>query len=501
MKIFSAAQIKKWDAFTIEKEPISSIDLMERAATACYRWLIQNGYGERQFRIFCGKGNNGGDGLALARLLIQNNCRAAVYILEFGKIGTDDFQTNLERLHQVSTDIHFIQSADFFPALKNEEVIIDALFGNGLNKPLEGISSALIEHINNCTAIKISIDSPTGLFADTSSTGNTIIRSTHTLSFQNYKLAFLLPENEAYCGDVHLLNIGLHKDFEKAEPSGFELIDATLIKHIYKPRLKFAHKGTHGHAALICGSTGMMGAAVLSSLACLRSGVGKLTSYIPKCGYNILQTAVPEAMSFVAGEDHVLSAPGIEKYKAVAIGPGIGMHSSSKNLLAEVFDKVSIPMVIDADALNIIAENKALFHAFPPRSILTPHPKEFESLFGKSLNDFERLKLAIQKSKELNIYIVLKGHNSFISAPDGKGFFNSTGNAGMATAGSGDVLTGIITGLLAQGYSPFESSLLGVYLHGLAGDYAAIKYSPEAMLAGDITGCLGDAFRQICSYK
>ena len=499
MKIFSAAQIKKWDEFTIQNEPISSINLMERAATYCYCWLIENNFAGKFFKIFCGKGNNGGDGLAIARLLIQNNCRVTVYILEFGNIGTDDFQTNLERLHQFTTDIHFIQSADFFPAIKKNEIIIDAIFGSGLNKSLEGISASFVNHLNISGATIVSIDLPTGLYADKSSQGNTVIKANYTLSFQNYKLAFLLPENEMFCGDVHLLNIGLHDEFEKNEAADFELIDKELIKTIYKLRTKFAHKGTYGHAALLCGSTGMMGAAVLSSLACLRSGVGKLTSYIPKCGYNILQTTVPEAMCNIAGEDHILSAPEIEKHDVVGIGPGIGLYSSHKKLLTEIFEKINTPMAIDADALNIIAQNKELLKTIPPSSILTPHPKEFERLFGKTENDFEKLELCKQKSAAHNIYIVLKGHNSFICTPDGKQFFNSTGNAGMATGGSGDVLTGIITGLLAQGYSSLHASLLGVYLHGLAGDHAAAKYAEEAMIAGDITGCLGDAFKEISS--
>lgn len=497
MKIFSSAQIKSWDVFTIENEPISSVELMERAATACYQWLIQNNFVEKHFCVFCGNGNNGGDGLAIARLLIQNNCRVTTYILEFGKIGTDDFQTNLERLHQLSTDIHFIQSAEFFPVLSNDEIIIDAVLGSGLNKPLQGITEALVKHINNSAALKISIDLPTGLFADKSSAGNTIIKARHTLSFQNYKLAFLLPENEIFCGDVQILDIGLHKQFYKNESADFELIDKEIIKTIYKPRSKFAHKGTYGHAALLCGSNGMMGAAVLSSLACLRSGVGKLTAYIPKCGYTVMQTAVPEAMCMVTGEDYLLSAPEIEKMNAVGIGPGIGMHPSHKKLIAEVFKNVNSPIVIDADALNIIAQNKELLNCIPAQSIITPHPKEFERLFGPSANDFERLELAIQKSKALNIYIVLKGHYSFISTPSGPQFFNSTGNAGMATGGSGDVLTGIITGLLAQGYSPFESCFLGVYLHGLAGDIAAEKYAAEAMIAGDIVACMGEGFKMI----
>ena len=497
MKIFSAAQIKQWDVFTIENEPIVSIELMERAATDCCNWLIGKNFGSFHFRIFCGKGNNGGDGLAIARLLLQNNCKATVYILEFGKLGSDDFQINLERLHLMSTDIHFIQSEDFFPEINNGDIIIDAIFGNGLNKPPEGVAKALVNHINKADAQKIAIDLPTGLFADKTSKGNTIIKATHTLSFQNYKLAFLLPENEAYCGEVHLLHIGLHPTFEINEPSGFELIDASMIKTIYKPRSQFSHKGTYGHAALLCGSKGMMGAAVLSLLACLRSGVGKLTACIPQCGYDIVQTTVPEAMAIVAGDEYLLSAPDFDKYQAVAIGPGIGMYPSHKKLLTTIFENVKKPMVIDADALNVISENKELLNLIPPQSIITPHPKEFERLFGKTKNDFDRLALAQSKSKELNIYIVLKGHYSFISTAKGNSYFNNTGNAGMATAGSGDVLTGIITGLLAQGYSSLHAAVFGVYLHGIAGDIAALKFSEEAMISGDITHCLGDAFKQI----
>jgi hydroxyethylthiazole kinase-like uncharacterized protein yjeF len=504
MKIFSAAQIKKWDAYTIANEPIPSINLMERAATACCKWLIGKNYGAFHFRIFCGKGNNGGDGLAIARMLIGHQCLVTVYILEFGKMGTDDFQTNLERLHGLTTDIHFIQSPDFFPVINESDIVIDALFGTGLNKPPEGISVGLINQINLYNNTIISIDLPSGLFADQSSKGNAVVKTTHTLSFQNYKLAFLLPENEHYCGEVHLLHIGLHPAFEENEEADFELLDKERIRSVYKPRTKFAHKGTYGHAGLVCGSYGMMGAAVLSSLACLRSGVGKLTTHIPKCGYQILQTTVPEAICIVAGEDHLLSATGIEHLDAVGIGPGMGLYPSHKKLLADIFVKVKSPLVIDADALNIMAENKELLKTIPANSIITPHPKEFERLFGKTENaglqhgqGFDRLELARQRSNEYQIYIVLKGHYSFISTPEGKGYFNSTGNAGMATAGSGDVLTGIITGFLAQGYTPIESCLLGVFVHGLAGDMAATEYAQEAMIAGDIIGCMGSAFKTL----
>lgn len=497
MKIFSAAQMQKWDAYTIANEPITSIDLMERAATVCSKWLIGKNFGQQHFRVFCGKGNNGGDGLAIARLLIKHHCKVTVYILEFGNTGTVDFQTNLERLHEYTADIHFIQSPDFFPGLQESDIIIDALFGTGLNKPLEGISAALVNHIIQFKAIVISIDLPSGLSADKSAAGNTVITATHTLTFQNYKLAFLLPENENYCGKVHILHIGLHKTFEEEELAAFELTDAALITTIYKPRKKFANKGTYGHAALITGSYGMMGAAVLAARACLRSGVGKLTSYIPKCGYDILQVSAPEAMCIVAGEEHILSAINIDEFDAVGIGPGLGKDPAIINLLKEVFNTITIPMLIDADALNIMAQQATLLATIPPLSILTPHPKEFERLFGYVSNGFERLRLALRKSKEHNIYIVLKGHYSFISTPEGRGYFNCTGNPGMATAGSGDVLSGIITALLAQNYKPEQACILGTWLHGMAGDLAAEQCSQEAMIAGDIVENLAGAFKQL----
>jgi hydroxyethylthiazole kinase-like uncharacterized protein yjeF len=497
MRIFSAAQIKQWDAFTIANEPVTSINLMERAATKCYQWIMEQNYSQKHFLVFCGKGNNGGDGLAIARMLLQDGRTVTIYILEFGSIGSADFQANLAQLHEYTSDIHFIQSPDFFPVINKDHIIIDALFGTGLNKPLHGISAALVDHLNHSQKEIIAIDLPSGLSVDAASTNNTVIKATHTLSFQHYRLAFLLPENAMSCGAIHLLDISLDKQFEKANESAFELTDRQLITSIYKPRTPFVHKGNFGHAALICGSYGMMGAAVLSANACLRSGVGKLTCYVPKAGYEIIQTAVPEAMCIVTGEEYILSAAGIEKFDAAGIGPGIGRHNSHTDLLKSIFNNNNKPFLVDADALNTIGGDKSILAFLPKNSILTPHPKEFERLFGPVSNDFERVQLALQKSKEYSVYIILKGHYSFISTPEGKGFFNSTGNAGMATAGSGDVLSGIITGLLAQHYPPLHACLLGAFLHGLAGDIAAEKLSQEAMIAGDIIHYLGEAFKTL----
>ena len=497
MKIFSAEQIKNWDLFTIKNEPVASVDLMERAAKACTDWIIGKFSNTISFTIFCGKGNNGGDGLAIARLLIQNNFPISVYVVESNSIGSSDFNINLQRLKEISSAIYFLESPEAFPEIKKDDIIIDSLFGTGLNKKPSGIFKKLILHLNNSGAQIISTDIPSGLYTDINSNGNAIIYARYTLSFQQQKLAFLLPENEPFFGEVVILDIALSQEYYDNEKSIFELIDRNTIEKIYVPRKPFANKGDYGYACLVAGSYGMMGAAVLSAKACLRSGAGKLTCYICKEGYVIIQTAIPEAMCKMFGNTFIKDIENLKNFDAVGIGPGIGRHLSHKQLLQKVFKNSKNPIVIDADALNVLSSYPALYKSIPPGSIITPHPKEFERLFGKSGNDFERINMALQKANELNIYIVLKGHNTLIATPDGKGYFNSTGNAGMATAGAGDVLTGILTGLLAQKYNSLDTCILGVYLHGFAGDLAASKLSKEAMIASDIIDNLGDAFIQI----
>lgn len=500
MKILSAEEIRLWDQFTIENEPIFPIDLMERAATKCTEWLLDRYPDALSFGIFCGKGNNGGDGLAIARMLMEKNYPVIVHILEFGHKGTDDFQANLARLHKFpQPDIHYIQSEENFHPIPEGQIVIDALFGSGLNRSLEGVTSALVELINQSNAEVVAIDIPSGLFVDRSSRGNIIIKANHTLSFQCYKPAFLFAENEEYTGEVHILDIGLHTGFYETAQSRFELLDDEVIHSIHKPRKRFSHKGTYGHALLVTGSYGKIGAGILAARACLRSGVGLLTCHIPKCGYEILQSSVPEAMvltdfnsSFITKVEDNLS-----KYETIGIGPGIGTASETKMMLRELLDGYRNPVILDADALNIISSQKDLLQLIPAGSIITPHPKEFERLFGETANEFDGMSLAMQKAEELRCIIVLKGHHTFIATPDGKGFFNSTGNAGMATGGTGDVLTGILTGLLAQGYSSVEAAMLGVYLHGLAADLAANDISMEALVAGDLINYLGQAFLYI----
>ena len=377
-------------------------------------------------------------------------------------------------------------------------VLIDALFGTGLNRAAEGLAADLIQVINQSTDPMIAIDMPSGLFTDISSHGQISIRATHTLSFQCYKLAFLLPENALATGQVHILDIGLHPQYQEETATHFELLDDTIIQAIYRVRSRFAHKGNFGHALLLAGSTGKMGAAVLAARACLRSGAGLLSCHIPGNGLNILQTSVPEAMAIPDPHpDSVSSVVSPEKYSAVGIGPGIGLSPESADCLKSLLDRYTQPVVIDADALNILATDKSLQERIPEGSILTPHPKEFERLAGPSQNDVDRIQKARELAARVKVVVVLKGHHTLVATPGGLCYFNNTGNAGMATAGSGDVLTGILTGLLAQGYSPVEAALLGVYLHGLAGDIAAAETSMESLIAGDIVSGLGQAFRQL----
>lgn len=499
MKIFSASQIRNWDSYTIEHEPVKSIDLMERAAIACFRWIGEKFNKNISFKVFCGKGNNGGDGLAIARLLAQKKYRVTVVILHGKSEGSTDFINNLKRLQKSSAEIIFIEDKKSFPVLSKEEIIIDALFGTGLNKKPVGLTADLIKYINHNSSKVISIDIPSGMYVDKTSQNNSVIRATFTLTFQNVKLAFLMPENASHFGKVILLEIGLSKKFEEDQSASLEFIDQKIINGIYKPRDEFSNKGNFGYACLLAGSYGMMGAAVLASRACLRSGVGKLTGVICEAGYPILQTAVPEAMCKVSGDQFIKDVKDVSGFDVIGIGPGIGKYPSHKNLLNRLFTEFKKPMVIDADALNVLSENQHLYKSIPKESIITPHPKEFERLFGKVNSDFERIDLALLKAKELNIFIVLKGHYTFIAAPNGKGFFNSTGNAGMATAGAGDVLTGIVTGLLAQKYSPLNTCIFGVYLHGLSGDIAARNLSKEALIADDMIQNMGNAFKEISS--
>jgi len=470
----------------------------------CFKWIKKRISGRTIVKIFCGPGNNGGDGLVIARLLHNKGFNVRVFIVKFTDKYTEDFQTNFERLKNLEdAKVFELTENTPFPEVSADDMVIDAIFGSGLSKPVTGFVGDVIRKINQSGAVVIAIDMPSGLFSDECSVEKkgAIIKADYTLSFQFPKLAFLFPENESYVGEWQILPIGLmdeYVDTVEVKNHFIHSIDASLL---LKTRTKFAHKGNFGHALLIAGSYGKMGAAVLASKAALTAGAGLVTTHIPEKGYHIIQTAAPEVMVSIDESETVFSKhPDLNLFNAVAIGPGIGTEKTTQNALKLLIQNVSSPMLYDADAINILAENKTWIPFVPANSIFTPHPKEFERLVGKSSDNFDRNKKQVEFSVKNRVFVVLKGAHTCVSTPNGICYFNSTGNPGMATAGSGDVLTGIILGLLAQVYSPADACILGVFLHGLAGDIAASRISQEALIAGDIIDYLGKAFQKLNGF-
>jgi NAD(P)H-hydrate epimerase len=494
MKIFSAEQIRQWDEYTIRNEPISSIELMERAALTCFNHIIGI-FPSSSFVVFAGPGNNGGDGVAIARLL--KNAGRPVELFHPGREGiSENNRHNLERWTQNGGQVSDMSLFD--PReVDNSHVIIDALFGTGQHKTLEGQYKEIITKMNNCRSTRISIDLPSGMYADRSSLGNPIVRSDITLSFQLMKLCFLVPENGEFTGEIHLLDIGLSKGFYEENEARYNYTTAQDIKRLWIPRPAFSHKGSFGTAIIFAGKKGMMGAAILAAGGCLRSGVGKLVCRIPGAGLDIMQISIPEAICSVDDDtDRLANMPKLAPYQAIGVGPGIGDHQVTRTLLDRLLKEATIPMVLDADALNIIAAEKWQ-DRLKAGMVISPHPGEFKRLFGEFSTDFTRLEACMELSTRQQICVILKGHYSFLSTPSGKAYFNSTGNPGMAKAGSGDVLTGMITSFLAQKYSVDKACLLSAYLHGKAGDLAESSMGQPSFLASDIIKFIGPAFSEL----
>lgn len=497
MKVLSTPQIREADQFTILHEPIASIDLMERAAGQLSDWFITHMDPSRNYHLVCGPGNNGGDGLVLARLLSETGWQVRVSIIWYMKEGSPDFQTNLDRLEALEqvqiSPVH--QSSDFL--LKEDEVLVDALFGSGLNRPARGLAADIIREMNQTKATIIAIDMPSGLFADQLNDyrKDPIIRAAYTLCFEVPRLCFFFAENEDYLGSWHILPIGLHPDALRAAETRHFLLTSPEIQPILKPRKKFAHKGHFGHACLVAGNPGKLGAAVMAAEACLRAGAGLLTVSLPPEGIPVMQTALPEAMVFERPTDYqFLPLKNLGTFNSLAVGPGLGTDEPTANALKLLIQTFPHPLILDADALNILGDNKTWLAFLPKGSILTPHPREFERMAGKCTDSLERLEKQREMSQRFGIYIILKGAHSSISTPDGIIYFNTTGNPGMATGGSGDVLTGMLLGLRAQGYTPLETALLGTFIHGFAADLALEESAWESLLPSDITAALGSAF-------
>lgn len=505
MKIFPVEKIREADAYTIENEPITSIALMERASEQLFTWIAHHAAKSKNIQIFAGLGNNGGDGLALGRMLSEDGFSVIFNIIRYSENNSEDFEINYHRLEGIpNITVNNISESNQIPDFSDDDVIVDAIFGSGLTRSIEGFIGEIIRKINESNAITIAIDMPSGLFADSSSLveKGEIIKADYTLSFQFPKLAFLFPENEIFVGNWEVLDIGLSRNFIESEKTNNVFITEAEASNLLVGRARFSHKGTYGHALIVAGSHCSMGAAVLASKACLRSGVGLLHTHVPKSGVHILQTASPETMLSIDRYDNYFSeVPETSRFNAIGIGPGLGMEHQSQLAMKLLIQNSTCPIVFDADALNILSANPTWLAFLPTGSILTPHPKEFQRLVGGWKNDFERLEKLRTLCQKHRIYVVLKGANTTTCFPDGNCYFNSTGNPGMATAGSGDALTGIITGMVASGYSSGIASILGVYLHGLSGDISAKENSMESTTAGDLIQNLGLAFRKLHNFN
>lgn len=500
MKIFTGAQIHELDRYTIEHEPVASIDLMERAAKAITRAITDEWTSQTPVVVFAGPGNNGGDALAVARMLAEKDYEVMVFLFNIHNNLSEDCSTNKERLLAAKRVKAFTEISLNFdpPKLDADTLVVDGLFGSGLSKPLSGGFASLVKYINQSPARVVSIDLPSGLMCEdnTYNIRSNIIQADLTLTIQQKKLSMLMADNQAFIGRLKVLDIRLSPEYINNTRTPYRIVEENDLRPIMRQRPDFAHKGSMGNALLIAGSYGMAGAAVLATRACLRSGAGKVTVHTPRLNYAIMQISVPEAVLQTDKDEECFSEPvDTDIYDAVGIGPGLGKMDSTDVALISQIRRTKCPQVIDADAINILSNHRSWMAQLPKGIILTPHPKEFDRLAGSSsTGSYERLSKAIGLAEQLEGYIILKGHYSALCTPQGDVWFNSTGNSGMATAGSGDVLTGIITGLLSRGYSAKEAALLGMYLHGLAGDIAVKDIGKESLVAGDIIRYLPKAF-------
>lgn len=500
MKIFTSAQIHELDKYTITHEPIKSIDLMERASKAITEAIMSRWTTMTPVVVFAGPGNNGGDALAVARMLANQGYNVSVYLFNISGKLSDDCAANRQRVHDCKRIKGFMEVTTKFdpPELSADTLVVDGLFGSGINKPLAGGFAALVKYINQCPAKVVSIDMPSGLMTEDNSYNvrANIIKADLTLTLHGKKLSMFLADCQEFLGEIQVLDIRLSREYVNKTEAAYTLLEESDIRSRLLHRDDFAHKGSMGNALLIAGSYGMSGAAILASRACLRSGAGKVTVHTPRKNYGIMQVSVPEAVLHMDHEETYFSeSVDSDDFDALGIGPGLGQQENTAIAFITQLKRAQCPVVVDADGLNILANHRAWITQLPKGIILTPHPKEFDRLSSSPSNgSYERLHRAQEMAQSLHAYIILKGHYSALCMPNGHVVFNPTGNSGMATAGSGDVLTGIITALLARGYRRADACVVGMYMHGLAGDLAAKDLGKESLVAGDIVRYLPKAF-------
>lgn len=496
MRILSTSEIRKADRYTMENEPISSLNLMERAAKSVFDRLREEGEGMEAYAILCGMGNNGGDGLVIARLLVEKSIAVQVFILKHREEGSDDFAINLERLSDLGVNPIWVEDASFVNDISPNAGIIDCMLGSGLSSPLKGVFVDVVRALNETPNYKMAIDVPTGLFGEDNSNNDptAVLHVNTTFAFHTPRLSFFDPDWGRFAGNWEVVDIGLLDDNAPRELN-FHAITADEVSFLLRGREKFSHKGDYGHLLVVAGSKGMLGAGHLASSSALKAGAGKVTWHVPKDCWNTAQLFSPEVMISIDDEEGQVSQfPLSGGYNSVVFGPGVGVSDQTEAVLKQVLNNAHVPIVFDADAITLLGNNPTFTAFLPEGSILTPHPGELDRLLGKRYRGWDQIEAAIEFAIQKKVYILLKGAHTAICTPSGEVFFNTSGNPGMATAGSGDVLSGILGGLLAMGYSAFHASILGVYSHGLAGDFAQFQYGSTSLTASDIRENVYHAF-------
>lgn len=506
MKIFNSSKLPEIEKATCEAQNIDSIELMERAASAITYEIISRFLPSQRIIVFAGPGNNGGDALAVARMLLDQGYRK-VEVFLFNVSGRLSHDCDLERKKLITIDqVDFTEITRQFvpPYIGENDVVVDGLFGAGLNKNLRGGFISVAERINESGAFVISIDVPSGLYGEWNDETNRrhVVHADLTLAIQTPRLSFFFEDNAVCVGEWKLLDIDLDEKAIREMPADYTMVEMRNVKPLLRPRLPFTGKRDYGSALIMAGSMGMMGAAVMCARAALKAGAGLATVHSARCGMGIVQTAVPEAMFEPdRGEKVITDMTLHHDHQVVVVGPGIGTSHETESALESLLKTIKSPLVLDADALNCIARTPRLLTLLPAQTVITPHAGEFDRLFGEHQSAEERLRKAVEMAKYYNIIIVLKGHFTAIVRPTGHVYFNSSGNPGMATAGAGDVLAGVIGAFIAQGYRPDLAATLGVYIHGLAGDLAAEELGETGLMANDITDYLGRAFRKVINYR
>lgn len=493
MKILTSEQIREIDSKTISRRGISSLELMKNAATAFYNWFTKK-YTDKNISvlIFSGVGNNGGDGLVVARLLYKSGYNVRVCLVEYSAKYTEDCAHNVRRVKSENIPFTKITTDEDIPNIQSQDVVIDAIFGTGLSREIGGVAAEIIRRINASAKPVISVDIPSGMFMDRKT--SFAVQATDTVTFQIPKLALFLPENQHYTGNISIVPIGLNEEAISEAASTIYYTEKKDIRALLKPLSRFSHKGTEGHALIIGGSLGKTGSVCLASKAALKTGCGLVTAYLPKCGVPVILTNFPEAMAVEDKNQDYISDISFElNPQAIGIGVGLGRHKETAQTFHAFLQKNNVSLVIDADGLNILSEHPEWLDLLPPKTVLTPHPKELSRLIGAWCDDYDKINKTILFAQKYNVIIVVKGAYSMIADAE-KIYVNSTGTPALATAGSGDVLTGMITSLLAQGYEPMDASRVGVYLHGLTADLTQHTLYPRSFIATDIIENIGNAY-------